>query len=127
MSAVITIILIVWGVYYFSRWFISKGLPWLLMWLMKHQARKQYEQMFGQQPGPSSSQGQQRKHSSPFSRQRQPEARRRPRGKIITKDMGEYVDFEDIPTYTSQSQPHDEPKKKYPDEPQITDADWEDL
>lgn len=129
MSSVILIILIVWGAYYFARWFFSKGLARLLMWLMSKQARKQYEQMFGQQPPSSSQQRRGRAQGwSPFSRnkgQRKPNKRRR--SKIIGKDVGEYVEFEEISVYTPPTSHREESHKKYPDEPQISDAEWEDL
>lgn len=128
MSSVIIIILVIWGAYYFARWFFSKGLPRLLMWLMGRQAQKQYEQMFGQRPPSSSQQRSSRSQGwSPFSRQPKSQPGRRRKGKIIGKDVGEYVEFEEISTYRQSSAKHEDTHKKYPDEPQISDADWEDL
>ncbi len=130
MSAVITIILVIWGAYYFARWFFSKALPKLLVWFVHRQARKQYEQMFGQSQAQSSQQQRTRSRSqgwSPFSRQSRQQQPRRRRGKIITKDMGEYVEFEEIPTYTPPSSHQQPTGKHYADEPQISDAEWEDL
>lgn len=60
--------------------------------------------------------------------QRQAQAQPRVRKKIFTRDDGEYVDYEEISAATASS-PSDTTSRydNFTPEPQISDAEWEDI
>ena len=89
--------------------FLIFGYPLLRIYLAYQSARRRFNNMFG---------GRQPRQASSQSRQG-----RKRRTKIITHDVGEYIEFEDIPgkpetTYESAS---------YTESSQIEDVEWEDL
>lgn len=98
---------------YIAGWLFRTLFPRFAMWLFKRQMRRQAEAFQGG-----------RREYDPFagSRQRQQRAPRRP-GKKIAKDVGEYVEFEDLP---GPPPPRYTPPCFAP-RPQITDVRWEDL
>lgn len=62
----------------------------------------------------------------PEQQAREQHARRDPRRKIFSRDEGEYVEFEDI--HIRPEHASDNVKSSYtPREPQISDAEWEDI
>ncbi len=97
---------------------------------MRRKVRQQYRNPYEDQTS-----SRQRQSYNPFGsarqRQQQQQAqRRKPKTKIFGPDDGEYVEFEDIPTYRDPNEPTPPPPPKKPtdkDEPQISDAEWEDI
>ncbi|MCM1336650.1 MAG: DUF4834 family protein [Candidatus Amulumruptor caecigallinarius] len=98
-----------------------------------HRQAKQWRDLYRQATGQGS--------SNPFggfgghkrSEQSEPQPKRK---KVFTKDVGEYVDFEEITdTQTATSSPegssyeHTTTHARYtgPADPRVTDADWEDI
>lgn len=69
-------------------------------------------------------QRQMRKAYEQASRQQQ-QQQEAEREKIFDRNVGEYVDFEEIENTDSNSEPHYKPTVKI--EPQIEDAEWEDI
>lgn len=114
---------------FFIVWLIGKILsrywPYLAMWLLKRQVRRQMDQAFG--PG-APRENRQREYDpfGHFRRKRKEADRRHQRRsrKIIDPSVGEYVEFEEVRTYSSQTPP--EPPAFKP-EPQIEDAEWEEI
>ena len=71
-------------------------------------------------------QRQMRKAFEQASRQQQQQQQQEAeREKIFDRNVGEYVDFEEIENTDSNSEPHYNPTVKI--EPQIEDAEWEDI
>jgi len=69
-------------------------------------------------------------HDAHERQQREQEPRqRRPGRKIFSRDEGEYVEFEDIHVRTGHASAHAEPSSYTytPREPQISDAEWEEI
>lgn len=88
------------------------------LYKMRRKVRDAMEQMYGAQQQ-ASGHGAQQKRKAGWS------APGKPRKKI-GKDVGEYVRFEELPATTSS----DATGTEHPytgTEPQITDADWEDI
>ncbi len=54
----------------------------------------------------------------------QPSSRKK---KVFNQADGEYVEFEEIKTSNSEPKPHREPKTRINPEPQVEDAEWEDI
>lgn len=57
--------------------------------------------------------------------QQQQQKQEADREKIFDRNVGEYVDFEEIENTDGNSEPHYNPTVKI--EPQIEDAEWEDI
>lgn len=133
MTTVLLFILSVWLAYYLARWFFRSVMPRIVMWGLNRHIRKKYgsaydqysQQYGGTQDGGRGASGRRSPRGSA--------ARHRRRGKIIPKDVGEYVEFEEIPTYNKPSTENtaksdlNAKTHKFKDEPQISDADWEDI
>ena len=123
-TAIITIFVV------YFLWLVAK--PWLARY-MRRKMQQKVNDMFRQSFGGAQAQG------FPFggeydprrqqqSRQRQ-EAPRGPKRKIFSRDEGEYIEFEEVTVRTgdpTSSSPSD--KRAYtPREPQISDAEWEEV
>lgn len=119
---------------FFILWLLGKILsrywPNIAMWLLKRQMRRQMDQAFG--AANDHTRRTQREYD-PFGHFRDSRARaeeeyarrqRRRSGKIIDPAVGEYVEFEEI-SAASPAQASGAPKIK--PEPQIEDADWEEI
>ncbi len=115
MSAVLLFILCVWLAYYLAKWFFRFALPRLLLWGVNRHMRNKYSQVFGQQ----------QQQSRQRSQQRRPKARKK--GKIIPDDVGEYVEYEDIPTYNEPNAQSETGTTKFKEEAQVSDAEWEEI
>ena len=110
----------------FIFWLIGKILsrfwPNIVMWLLKRQMRRQMDQAF------SHAQSHQQREYDPFgyyrSQQAQANKRHRRHGKKIDPSVGEYVEFEEISITTASTHASQAP---FPSEPQIEDADWEEI
>lgn len=87
------------------------------LWRIKRQMRDAYRQFYGGQPEGSR---QSARSSSARSRQSAPKQRR---GKRIPPDLGEYVDFEELP-YTPE--PERQPVR-FKRQEQVSDAEWEEI
>ncbi len=88
--------------------FLLFGFPLLKVYLSLRRARKQFSDMFGAQQRAA----------------RQADSRRpRRRTKIITRDVGEYVEFEELPGQSGT----DTTQITYTEISQIEDAEWEDI
>lgn len=95
--------------------------PWLRAWLARYARRKMEERInaiFGEQFGMNGSPGRQRQGGAQTSAQRP-----RRHGKIFTREVGEYIEFEEI----DEPMPPPYNTKYTPKEPQVTDAEWEDI
>lgn len=127
MTTLLLFILIVWLVYYLAKTFF----PRIVMWGLNRHIRRKYGQAYDQFNNQYGRQQQQRQRTSPFSRSSKKKKPQRRSGKIIPNDVGEYVEFEDIPTYNDGKSTIDNVEardtKKYKDEPQVSDADWEEI
>lgn len=113
-------------------WFLIIPLVKLL-WRANKQARAWrdfYRQATGTGSGASS------RSRSPFGSARKQQQHRQQRAKVFTKDVGEYVDFEEITdtetttttgrgSTTERTRTHT--RYQGPAEPQVTDAEWEDI
>lgn len=104
---------------------LSRYWPYIAMWLLKRHVRKQMDQTFRQG---TYSQARSQTQYDPFGHFRrkksQAESQAHHRGKKISPDVGEYVEFEEITYYAETTTQSPAPFKP---EPQIEDADWEDL
>lgn len=103
---------------------ISRLMGRLLVWLMTRQMRKRMRDAFGQDPF-AAQQGFGREQQNRRNRENTNYSGRR-NGKIFSKDVGEYVEFEEIQEYTRYTQTTEE-RPKFKPEPQISDAEWEDI
>lgn len=101
LSFIFTFILAI----YIAGWLFRALFPRFAIWLFKRQMRKQAEAFQG---GP---------------RQREQQRTRRRPGKKIAKDVGEYVEFEDLPG----PPPARYSPPCFAPQPQITDVRWEDI
>ena len=106
--------------------------PRVAVWLFRRQMRKQARQAFGQDFDSFGFGGrpqgrQEQKGSDDFFSAFRGKSRKRGnggrRGKLIGKDVGEYVDFEELPGAPA---PRFSPSTFAP-QPQIVDVEWEDL
>lgn len=100
--------------------FIVYGLPRILQWWLPRYVRKKA----------SSFENQQRRYREEYMRQnRQAGWSSEPRTKKkITRDMGEYIEFEELTTETETHSPDgDTTKKEFTAESQITDVKWEEI
>lgn len=105
-------------------------LVWLLIKpLLVSYARRKYTervndifgQAFGTPPSGYQSAGNRQRKENPFEGYY-----RRKKGKIFSKDEGEYIDFVEIDEkvdYSSRGQR----RESHPREPQVSDAEWEDI
>lgn len=93
----------------------------LLMWLIQHRMRRQMNDAFGFDPFGGS-----RQYGPSGSQSHQQPRRGKRKSKVFTKDMGEYVEFEDIQEYRRDASA-EQPRTDIKPEPQITDAEWEDV
>lgn len=98
-------------------WLVVK--PLLAAYLRRSFARR-VSNMFGAQGFP----GQQ----SDYTRQRPQQAPRQRKRKIFRRDEGEYVEFEEVRVEaTSSTPPPFSSASHTPREPQVSDAEWEEL
>lgn len=104
----ITFLLILIGLFLLGRLIIASA-PHLLMWQMKRAAN-------------NFAQSQQRSRGTADARRRQ--QHRAAKRKIITRDMGEYVEFEELPPDPSAGKAAE---VQYTKESQVEDAVWEDV
>lgn len=123
-TAIITIFVV------YFLWLVAK--PWLARY-MRRKVQQKVNDMFRQSFGGAHAQG------FPFgtqsdSRQQARQRQESPRGhrrKIFSRDEGEYIDFEEVTVRTddtASSQTSASGKRAYtPREPQITDAEWEEV
>ena len=87
-----------------------------------------YKEMFGQAPGQSDS-----THDNEASRRQDAHGRYRQRkSKIFSRDEGEYVEFEEVratsSSETSATSDYSYYSRRHtPREPQVSDAEWEDI
>lgn len=93
-----------------------------ILWRAYRQKRaleEMWRQMCGQDTG---SRTNSRRHASKTSKTPH-------RKKKIPKDVGEYVDYEEIDEHINPNSPKTDDTKRYtgPAEPQVSDAEWEDL
>lgn len=88
--------------------FLLFGFPLLKVYLSLRRARKQFSDLFGAQQRAA------RQADSPRGRRR---------SKIITRDVGEYVEFEEIPGQADTDTTH----ITYTEISQIEDVEWEDI
>lgn len=124
-TAIITIFVV------YFLWLVAK--PWLARY-MRRKMQQKVNDMFRQSFGGAQAQvfpfGAQSDPRQQQSRQRQ-EPPRGPRRKIFSRDEGEYIDFEEVTVRTgdpASSQASATGKRAYtPREPQITDAEWEEV
>ena len=121
MEGFIGTVLLIIIIFYLLRNLIARLFPHFVMWLMKRQLKKQMGDAFagGQQGG---------RRGSPFGGtpySDQPQQRKK--GKIFGKDVGEYVEFEEVSVYQSSDGQQTETHIKYKEESQISDADWEEV
>ncbi len=89
--------------------FLIFGYPLLKIYLGLRAARNRFSEMFG---------AQQRTSGRPDGQ------RPKRRAKIITRDVGEYVEFEDLP---GQSDTDTTAHITYTETSQIEDVEWEDI
>lgn len=126
MTYLLIFILLVYLVYFGAKWFFKVAMPHIVMWGLNRHIRKKYGQAYEQATGSGH-----RTRTSRESRQSRNRRKQWSRSKIIPNDVGEYVDFEEIPTYTDPSKTNtsetNQQKNKYKDEPQISDAEWEEI
>lgn len=92
--------------------FLIFGYPLLKLYLTVRSARRRFNDMFGAQQGA---------YSAPGGQQSRP----RRRTKIITRDVGEYVEFEDLPGSPDKS--YSSSTSTYVEISQVEDAEWEDI
>lgn len=109
-------------------WLVVK--PWLARY-MKRKFQQKVNDMFRKAYGMDPSQEMPFGTSNGHARNDTPYAApRRPRRKIFSRDEGEYVEFEEIhiqADYTSTAD-HGTSRTHYtPKEPQISDAEWEEI
>lgn len=123
-TAIITIFVV------YFLWLVAK--PWLARY-MRRKVQQKVNDMFRQSFGGAQAQGfpfGAQSDSRQQARQRQ-EPPRGPRRKIFSRDEGEYIDFEEVTVRTddnASSQTSASGKRAYtPREPQITDAEWEEV
>lgn len=113
LSFLFTLIIIA----YLLAWCLRYVFPRIAVWLLRRHLRKQAAQPFGGGFDPF----------NPFgydaSAQNTRRNTRRRSGKIIAKDVGEYVEFEDLP---GAPKPRFSPSSFVPT-PQVSDADWEEI
>lgn len=99
-------------------WIIVK--PYLFRYAQRKYTEKindMFTQTFNQQFGEAASHG-----------GTQPRRRRSQKRKIFTREDGEYVEFEEIEVKTDYSSSSSFQDDSYtPREPQVSDADWEDI
>ena len=104
-------------------------LGWLVVmpFVRRYLARKMSERvqdMFAQQFGMPNAREARRRYDE--ARREQDATRRRGR-KIFSRDEGEYIEFEEISvTQTSASSTYVPPSSS-PSEPQVSDAEWEEI
>lgn len=112
---------------FFIVWLIGQILsrfwPQIVMWLFKRHMRNQMYNAFGRE-----SFRQDQQSYDPFAdtrRQSQSKAHtRRRKKKIIDPEVGEYVEFEEV---RSAAYSQTERMANFKPEPQIEDADWEEI
>lgn len=85
------------------------GYPMLRIYLALRAARRRFNNMFGEQ---------QTRHTGPKSRQG-----RQRRSKIISRDIGEYIEFEELPGKVETTSTI----TSYTEISQIEDAEWEEV
>ncbi len=116
-TAIITIFVV------YFLWLVAK--PWLARY-MRRKMQQKVNDMF-RQTFAFDAQSEPRQQQS---RQRQ-EPPRGPRRKIFSRDEGEYIEFEEVTVRTgdpASSQASATDKRAYtPREPQISDAEWEEV
>lgn len=98
------------------------------MWLVQRQMRKRMRDAFGADPfGGTSYDGRNDQYEKRQARYSSARKTARKGGKIFTKDVGEYVEFEDIREYSGNRSSAGESRSSVKPEPQIVDAEWEDI
>lgn len=105
-------------------WILVK--PYLIRWILGRYQRKVSEmfgQAFGQQPDPRAERP--RSHGDRGRSAWPGRGFGRVKKKIFSRDDGEYVAFEDIPDASPRQAPQDQGYN--PREPQVSDADWEEI
>ena len=124
-TAIITIFVV------YFLWLVAK--PWLARYMrrkMQQKVNDMFRQTFGGAQARDFPFGAQSEPRQQQSRQRQ-EPPRGPRRKIFSRDEGEYIDFEEVTVRTgdpASSQASATDKRAYtPREPQISDAEWEEV
>ena len=96
-------------------------LPRILLFLAKRKMRSTMNKMYEQQQRQQQQQQRQAQSNHPN------DTSSRPRKKI-NKDVGEYVNFEEITDNNpAQNTDSNNPSQSTPVEPQISDADWEEI
>lgn len=110
-------------------WLVVK--PMLARYMQRKFQQKvndMFGQMFGQAPGQSDS-----THDNEASRRQDAHGRHRQRkSKIFSRDEGEYVEFEEVratsSSETSATSDYSSSSRRHtPREPQVSDAEWEDI
>lgn len=108
LSALLIFTLVVWLLGQLLRRFF----PQIMMWMVGRRMRSQMNDF--------------QRRQQQYSRSRQQQGRQKPRrSKIFDSSVGEYVEFEEVKVYQSQAsepQPQD-----FKPEPQVSDAEWEDI
>lgn len=108
-------------------WLVVK--PWLTRWLHRRFERKMTEmfaRQFGIDPEAFTASARTAERRSPFGAGADAAGTRRrsrPRGKVIGRDVGEYVEFEEL----DGTFPVRPASAHTPMEAQVEDAEWEDL
>lgn len=120
-TAIITILVV------YFLWLVVK--PWVARYMRRKFQQKvndMFRQSFGgQAQGFPFGGGYDGREQEP--RQRQQHAPRGRKRKIFGRDEGEYVDFEEIHVHADSSSARPEKGGYTPREPQISDAEWEEI
>ncbi|MCM1052147.1 MAG: DUF4834 family protein [Paenibacillus sp.] len=119
-------------IFVYVMWLVVKP---LVARYMKRKFQQKVNDMFRQAMGgdPFAQGAYGGQQGSGAQRQQEYEARRERKRKIFGRDEGEYIEFEEIHVtadYTSQSADNGNPRNKRaytPREPQISDAEWEEI
>lgn len=98
---------------------LRRYFPQIVMWLVGRRMRSQMNDYQARQ--------QQAYARARQEQQRRDKARRRRRGKIFGSNVGEYVEFEDVKVYTYTETTGKAAGADFKPEPQISDAEWEDI
>lgn len=112
--SLITLLLFLLLIFYLGGFLLRQFGPRLAMWLLKRKMRN----AFGENDN------QQQRYSRQNNRNK---TAQKQHAKKIGRDVGEYIDFEEVRVYTDSKDNHGSATTKVEVEQQITDVEWEDV